>query len=247
MVPDHVAKHGNVRPSSSTSNRKGFYLEDKLRNVCFVDVLHEQQLQRINQTLVLNSTSLEKTEQQKYVFGPERGTASPESSTQTVPLRQMSEKRRSDVCTAWSTCSGNQNPKRSFWKRTGTSQRTQRRARTTGSSWCRALTLPTATFSQIHRLPPEDTKTNSREATQNSTGSNQTFSAEEENSLVKQTKKKKRKGIERKRQKKGQTREFGHSHFETCDISEQDWMKSTCVKTAQNSKLLPAQIQHLCF
>lgn len=68
MVPDHVAKHDNVRPPSSTSNQRGFSREDKLRNACFGDVLHEQQLLRTNQTLVLKSTSPEKTEQQKYVF-----------------------------------------------------------------------------------------------------------------------------------------------------------------------------------
>lgn len=67
---------------------------------------------------------------------PARGSASPPPSAQTVPLRQMSEKRRSDVCTAWSTFSGNQSPERSFWKRTGTSQGTEGRARTAGSSWC---------------------------------------------------------------------------------------------------------------
>lgn len=68
---------------------------------------------------------------------------------------------------------------------------------------------------------------------------------------MKQRKKNKTQRHRRKRQKeeeekkKNLTREFGHSHFETCDIWELGWMKSTCVKTAQNSKLLPAQIQHL--
>lgn len=132
MVPDHVAKRDNVRPPSSTSNQRGFYLEDELRNVCFVDVLHQNKPDFGAEFNTSGKDGAAKTRLQ--LKRPERGTASPEPLTQTFPLRQMSEKRRSDVCTAWSTCSGNQNPKRSFWKRTGTSQRTQRRARTTGSS-----------------------------------------------------------------------------------------------------------------